>query len=220
MDEGRQVTVLWQEDESLAFVANGRAYRSEFHVNPSAETMLQLRGEMRLHYLTPEGEEKVRVLKEGEYMYCPPGLPHSPRFPRGRYVQISHAPAAPGRAGPLPLVLRAVPRPGLRGGLRGARLRRESGQPGVPGVLRLARAPDLQGLWPRDARPRRPVVPGGQSGSTRSLNPPPGAPGSPSTRCAGGAAPPCYDRIPTVALSASESTCRSTRRSMAGTWPT
>ena len=83
MEEGRQVTVLWQEDESLAFVANGRAYRSEFHVNPSAETMLQLRGEMRLHYLTPEGEEKVRVLKEGEYMYCPPGLPHSPRFRRG-----------------------------------------------------------------------------------------------------------------------------------------
>src|SRR5216117_3107547 len=71
MDEGRQVAVLWQEEESLAFVANGRAYRSEFHVNPSAETMLQLRGEMRLHYLTPDGEEKVRVLREGEYMYCP-----------------------------------------------------------------------------------------------------------------------------------------------------
>ena len=89
MDEGRQVTVLWQEDESLAFVANGRAYRSEFHVNPSAETMLQLRGEMRLHYLTPEGEEKVRVLKEGEYMYCPPGLPHSPRFPPGAFALIT-----------------------------------------------------------------------------------------------------------------------------------
>jgi 3-hydroxyanthranilate 3,4-dioxygenase len=64
--EGRQVTVLWQEEESLAFVANGRTYRSEFHVNPSSETMLQLRGEMRLHYLTPEGEERVRVLREGE----------------------------------------------------------------------------------------------------------------------------------------------------------
>ena len=38
---------------------------------------------MRLHYLTPEGEEKVRVLKEGEYMYCPPGLPHSPGSRRG-----------------------------------------------------------------------------------------------------------------------------------------
>jgi 3-hydroxyanthranilate 3,4-dioxygenase len=73
VQEGRQVAVLWQEEESLAFVANGRAYRSEFHVNPSAETMLQLRGEMRLHYLTPDGDEKVRVLREGEYVYCPPG---------------------------------------------------------------------------------------------------------------------------------------------------
>jgi len=96
MAEGRQVTVLWQEDESLAFVANGRAYRSEFHVNPSAETMLQLRGEMRLHYLTPEGEEKVRVLKEGEYMYCPPGLPHSPRFPPGAFALITERKRRPG----------------------------------------------------------------------------------------------------------------------------
>jgi 3-hydroxyanthranilate 3,4-dioxygenase len=96
MAEGRQVTVLWQEEESLAFVANGRAYRSEFHVNPSAETMLQLRGEMRLHYLTPDGEEKVRVLKEGEYMYCPPGLPHSPRFPPGALALITERKRRPG----------------------------------------------------------------------------------------------------------------------------
>jgi 3-hydroxyanthranilate 3,4-dioxygenase len=96
MDEGRQVTVLWQEDESLAFVANGRAYRSEFHVNPAGETMLQLRGEMRLHYLTPEGEEKVRVLREGEYMYCPPGVPHSPRFPPGAFALITERRRRPG----------------------------------------------------------------------------------------------------------------------------
>src|SRR6266581_7971457 len=98
MDEGRQVAVLWQEEESLAFVANGRAYRSEFHVNPSAETMLQLRGEMRLHYLTPDGEEKVRVLREGEYMYCPPGVPHSPRFPPGAFALITERKRRPGSA--------------------------------------------------------------------------------------------------------------------------
>jgi len=96
MDEGRQVAVLWQEEESLAFVANGRAYRSEFHVNPSAETMLQLRGEMRLHYLTPDGEETVRVLREGEYMYCPPGVPHSPRFPPGAFALITERKRRPG----------------------------------------------------------------------------------------------------------------------------
>jgi 3-hydroxyanthranilate 3,4-dioxygenase len=34
---GKQVSVLWQEPESLAFVARGRDYRSEFHINPSDE---------------------------------------------------------------------------------------------------------------------------------------------------------------------------------------
>jgi hypothetical protein len=28
---GRHVKVLWQEEESLAFVSSGRDYRSEFH---------------------------------------------------------------------------------------------------------------------------------------------------------------------------------------------
>ena len=30
---GERVSVLWQEPESLAFVARGREYRSEFHIN-------------------------------------------------------------------------------------------------------------------------------------------------------------------------------------------
>jgi 3-hydroxyanthranilate 3,4-dioxygenase len=96
MNEGKQVTVLWQEPESLAFVANGRAYRSEFHVNPSGETMLQLRGETRMHVLDPDGVEHVRVLKPGEYMYCPPGVPHSPRFPPGAFVLVTERMRRPG----------------------------------------------------------------------------------------------------------------------------
>jgi 3-hydroxyanthranilate 3,4-dioxygenase len=93
---GEQLSVLWQEEESLAFVANGRAYRSEFHVNPSHETMLQLRGEMRLHYLTPDGQEHVRVLRAGDYVYCPPGLPHSPRFPPGAFALVTERRRRPG----------------------------------------------------------------------------------------------------------------------------
>jgi 3-hydroxyanthranilate 3,4-dioxygenase len=96
MDEGKQVTVLWQTPESLAFVANGRAYRSEFHINPSAETMLQLRGETRMHILAPDGAEAVHVLKAGEYMYCPPGVPHSPRFPPGAFVLVTERMRQPG----------------------------------------------------------------------------------------------------------------------------
>ncbi len=86
IQESKQVNVLWQENDSLTFIANGRSYRSEFHINPSHETMLQLRGEMHLYYLTPDGEQKVRVLKEGDFMYCPPGVPHSPRFPPGAFA--------------------------------------------------------------------------------------------------------------------------------------
>ncbi len=36
---GKRVHVLWQEDETLAFVARGREYRSELHINPSDEVM-------------------------------------------------------------------------------------------------------------------------------------------------------------------------------------
>ena len=61
VDTGKQVKVLWQEEESLAFIAKGRDYRSEFHINPSHELMYQIRGTMNLHYRTPEGREDIEV---------------------------------------------------------------------------------------------------------------------------------------------------------------
>src|SRR5712692_1619212 len=57
VETGKQVKVLWQEEESLAFVAKGRDYRSEFHINPSSELMYQISGAMDLYIRTPEGEE-------------------------------------------------------------------------------------------------------------------------------------------------------------------
>ena len=45
---GRRVHVMWQTPESLAFVARGREYRSEFHINPSDEVMYMIKGEMNL----------------------------------------------------------------------------------------------------------------------------------------------------------------------------
>ena len=85
---GRRVHVLWQEDETLAFVARGREYRSEFHINPADEVMYMLRGEMRLHYRTSEGNEEVAVLTEGSIIYTPSGIPHSPRFPPDAFALI------------------------------------------------------------------------------------------------------------------------------------
>ncbi len=93
---GERVGVLWQEPESLAFVARGREYRSEFHVNPSDEVMLMIKGEMRLHYRTPEGKEEVAVVKEGSTIYTPAGVPHSPRFPPDAYLLVIERQRRPG----------------------------------------------------------------------------------------------------------------------------
>ena len=93
---GKRVSVLWQHDDTLAFVARGREYRSEFHVNPSDETMQMIKGEMRLHYRTPEGKEAVAAIAEGALIYTPAGTPHSPRFSPDAYALISERKRRPG----------------------------------------------------------------------------------------------------------------------------
>ena len=85
---GKHVSVLWQEPESLAFVARGRPYRSEFHINPSDEVMYMIKGVMNLHYRTPEGREEISVLSEGSVIHTPAGVPHSPRFPPDAFALI------------------------------------------------------------------------------------------------------------------------------------
>lgn len=95
-ETGRRVSVLWQHDDTLVFLARGREYRSEFHINPSDETMQMIKGEMRLHYRTPQGKEEVAVIPEGSIIYTPAGTPHSPRFPPDAFALISERKRRPG----------------------------------------------------------------------------------------------------------------------------
>jgi 3-hydroxyanthranilate 3,4-dioxygenase len=71
--------VLWQESQTIAFLSQGRGQRQDFHVDPSDEVTLQLSGEQQLHYITPEGERKVALIRAGQMLLCPAGVPHSPR---------------------------------------------------------------------------------------------------------------------------------------------
>jgi 3-hydroxyanthranilate 3,4-dioxygenase len=84
----RPVRVLWQEGNTLGFVARGREHRSEFHVDPRDEVMVMLKGELRLHYRTPEGAEQVAIVREGEAIHCPAGVPHSPRFSPDAFMLV------------------------------------------------------------------------------------------------------------------------------------
>jgi len=86
---GKRVSVLWQHADTLVFLARGREYRSEFHINPSDETMQMIKGEMRLHYRTADGKEAVAVIPEAAIIYTPAGTPHSPRFSPDAFALIS-----------------------------------------------------------------------------------------------------------------------------------
>ena len=93
---GKRVEVLWQEPDVLTFVARGRDYRSEFHINPSDEIMYMIKGTMNLHFRTPEGKEDIVVLPEGSLVYTPAGMPHSPRFPPDALLLVSERKRRPG----------------------------------------------------------------------------------------------------------------------------
>lgn len=87
-ESGKRVSVLWQQPGSLAFIARGREYRSEFHIDPSDELMYMIKGEMNLHFRAPDGTEDVSVLKEGEMVFTAAGIPHSPRFPPDAFLLV------------------------------------------------------------------------------------------------------------------------------------
>lgn len=93
---GKRVSVLWQRPESLAFVARGREYRSEFHINPSDEVMFMIKGQMNLHYRKPDGSEDIAVLPEGASIYTASGIPHSPRFPPDAFLLVIERQRTPG----------------------------------------------------------------------------------------------------------------------------
>jgi 3-hydroxyanthranilate 3,4-dioxygenase len=95
-DRGDRIEVLWQHNESLAFVARGREYRSEFHLNPSDEVMYVIRGELRLHHRLPDGTEEVAVIPQGSAIFTPSGIPHSPRFAPDAFIIVIERRRRPG----------------------------------------------------------------------------------------------------------------------------
>lgn len=84
----KPVSILWQAPDTIAFVARGRAGRSEFHADPSDEVMYMIKGTMNLHYRDQGGAEKIAVVREGEIIYCPAGVPHSPRFSPDSFLLV------------------------------------------------------------------------------------------------------------------------------------
>jgi 3-hydroxyanthranilate 3,4-dioxygenase len=77
---GKSRCVVWQDSESIAFLSSGRKERRDFHIDPADEVTLQLSGVQNLVYRTAEGAEHTAVIKAGQMLLCPAGVPHSPRL--------------------------------------------------------------------------------------------------------------------------------------------
>ncbi|MFF0309663.1 3-hydroxyanthranilate 3,4-dioxygenase [Streptosporangium sp. NPDC004379] len=64
----------------IVMVVGGPNARTDFHVDPYEELFYQVRGNMHINVMTPEGPDTVHV-REGQMWLLPPNMPHSPQRP-------------------------------------------------------------------------------------------------------------------------------------------
>lgn len=95
-ETGGRTHTLWQQDGTLAFVARGREYRSEYHINPSYEVQHSIVGDLDLWCRTPEGKVEIHTVPEGSCLFQPPFVPHSPRFGPAAFQFIIERARLPG----------------------------------------------------------------------------------------------------------------------------
>lgn len=93
---GKRTHQLWLNDESLAFIARGREYRNEFHLNPSYEIQYSLKGDLKLHYRDAQNKEHIASVPEGSCLFQPPMVPHSPRFAPDSFQLVIERARQPG----------------------------------------------------------------------------------------------------------------------------
>ncbi|MEU4323771.1 3-hydroxyanthranilate 3,4-dioxygenase [Nonomuraea dietziae] len=70
--------VFEQADDFIVMVVGGPNQRTDFHVDPYEELFFQIKGNMRLNVMTPEGPDTVHI-REGQMWLLPGNMPHSPQ---------------------------------------------------------------------------------------------------------------------------------------------
>ncbi|MBQ0977701.1 3-hydroxyanthranilate 3,4-dioxygenase [Micromonospora sp. M61] len=67
-------------DDFIVMVVGGPNQRTDFHVDPYEEFFYQVKGNMHINLVTPEGPRTVHV-REGQMWMLPRNTPHSPQRP-------------------------------------------------------------------------------------------------------------------------------------------
>jgi len=73
--------VVWPDSEFIFMVVRGPNARNDFHVDPGDEIFYQLRGDIRVDVIDSDGVREKRIVREGDVMLVPAGMPHAPMRP-------------------------------------------------------------------------------------------------------------------------------------------
>lgn len=68
-------------DDLLVQIVGGPNARTDFHVDPYEEWFYQLKGDIHVNVMTPDGPRTVHI-REGETWLLPGNVPHSPQRPQ------------------------------------------------------------------------------------------------------------------------------------------
>ncbi|SEG98405.1 3-hydroxyanthranilate 3,4-dioxygenase [Nonomuraea solani] len=74
-------------DDFIVMVVGGPNARTDFHVDPYEELFYQVRGNMHVNVIGPNGPETVHV-REGQMWLLPARVPHSPQRPEAGSVGL------------------------------------------------------------------------------------------------------------------------------------
>lgn len=83
--------------DAVIFVSGGPNTRNDFHVNPTEELFLQLKGDIAVRIRPLDGAApRDVIIKEGEVYLLPRHIPHRPQRPSGTLGLIVEFPRPPG----------------------------------------------------------------------------------------------------------------------------
>jgi 3-hydroxyanthranilate 3,4-dioxygenase len=86
--------VIWEDSQFTAMIVRGPNARRDFHVDPSDEIFLMLKGDMDLEFMQ-DGQRHHQPIREGELLLVPALVPHSPHRPAntwGLVVEVKRRP--------------------------------------------------------------------------------------------------------------------------------
>ena len=105
--------LVFEDAEFIVMVVGGPNARKDYHVDEGEEFFYQVEGDIVLKVIE-DGKPRDIPIRQGEIFLLPPRVPHSPQRPANTTGLVIERKARRGRAGRLPVVLRAVRREALR----------------------------------------------------------------------------------------------------------